>query len=70
MSTKATFKRKSVSLDADLVAKLETEARNEGRSLSNLVNYRLRKLKQGRARLVIKPTAAEKRRHKAVKAGE
>jgi len=44
MITTATFKRKTVSLDADIAAKLETQATADGRSVSNLVNHWLRQL--------------------------
>jgi len=36
------FKRKSISIDSDLITTLEADAAAEGRSLSNLVNRRLR----------------------------
>ncbi len=61
MSATATFTRKSISLDADLAARLDGEAKQEGRSLSNLINFRLRALM---AKGATKPL----RRRKGVKA--
>lgn len=55
------FKRKSISIDSDLITTLEADAAAEGRSLSNLVNRRLRlAMRKAKARNYRKQKGASK----------